>query len=97
MSISSVSYLGVFDVYYDFGLQSPSDVSHTVAYLRTYDIVHGGLIAAAQMRAVEADHNQTAVEGLGSKDESRSINSRKNIVSPRRTLIIFCLHEKINI
>lgn len=40
------------------------DFSHGTAYLRTYDIVHGGLIAAAQMRAVEADHNQTAVEGL---------------------------------
>ena len=36
----------------------------TPRYLRTYNVVHGGLIAAAQMRAVETDHNQTTVERL---------------------------------
>lgn len=64
VSISSLCYVGVSNVYYDSTFNLLLILLTPRIYLRTYNIVHGGLIAAAQMRAVEADHNQTAVEGL---------------------------------
>lgn len=91
---SSVSYLEVLYIYYDFDPRSLFDVSHTT--LLTYNVVHGGLIAAAQMRAVETDHNQTTVERL---EEAKMKVARlilEQILCHRdECYIIFCYHEII--
>lgn len=59
----------------------------TPRYLRTYNVVHGSLIAAAQMRAVETDHNQTTVERLEEADmkASRLYSSGKHCVTAMNT------------
>lgn len=70
-AIFSGSSLRVSDVYYNFEC---FDLSR---YLRTYDIVHGGLIAAAQMSAVKTDHNQTSVERLGKKKKKNKMKAAR--------------------
>lgn len=58
-------------------------VSSTPRYLHTYDVIHGGFIAAAQMRAVETDHNQTTVERLEKTEiKAARLSLDQNVVSP---------------
>lgn len=72
----------------------------TPCYLRTYNVVHGGLIAAAQMRAVETDHNQTTVERLEETEMKAARLILGQILCHRdehlgNNKTIFCFHEII--
>jgi len=68
----------------------------TPRYLRTYDVVHGGLIAAAQMRAVETDHNQTTVERLEEAEMKAARLILEQILCHRdEHYVISCFHDTI--